>query len=130
MKFLLQNTANLPTESNVSSDTTEGQTYCNAELPQEILKVPSKRKMIAHTPPSKRRHAFHTHQDEFDKAILKEMSSTNEALKNITEDDKNNEISLYCRSLIPIISALPLKKQRKAFIQISQLLFDLEFNDE
>ena len=36
---------------------------------------------------------------------------------------------MYCRSLIPILKELPIKKKRLVKIKISQLLFDLQFDD-
>ena len=38
--------------------------------------------------------------------------------------------SLYCRSLIPILKELPTKKKRLARIKISQLLFDLQYDED
>ena len=39
------------------------------------------------------------------------------------------EDTLYTRSLIPILKGMPLKKKRLAKIKISQLLYDMEFED-
>ena len=36
---------------------------------------------------------------------------------------------MYCRSLIPILKELPIKKKRLGKIKISQLLFDLQFDE-
>ncbi len=81
-------------------------------------------------PPASSRHGLHTRQDAFDKAILKELTSTIEEIKNCGNEEKETEVHLYCKSLIPIISALPLRKQRMACMKISQLLFELEFESE
>ena len=47
-----------------------------------------------------------------------------------TIEGENNEDSLYCRSLIPIMRELPKKKERLAKNKISQLLYDLQYGDE
>ena len=44
-------------------------------------------------------------------------------------ESEDCEDALYCKSLVPIMKALPLKKKRLAKIKIIQLLFDLEFNE-
>ena len=48
-----------------------------------------------------------------------------EMLKKSMEEE-DDEDSLYCRSLIPIMRDLPKRKKRLAKIQISQLLYDLD----
>ena len=45
-------------------------------------------------------------------------------------EDCQCEDALYCKSLLPITKALPLKKKRLAKIEISQLLFVLEFDED
>ena len=44
-------------------------------------------------------------------------------------ENEDSEDALYCESLVPITKALPLKKKRPPKIKISQLMFDLEFNE-
>ena len=44
-------------------------------------------------------------------------------------ENEDSEDALYCESLVPIMKALPLKKKRPPKIKISQLMFDLEFNE-
>ena len=44
-------------------------------------------------------------------------------------ESEDCEDALYCKSLVPIMKALPLKKKRLAKTKIIQLLFDLEFNE-
>ena len=85
-----------------------------------------------HIPPSKSRHGLKSRQEAFDTAILKELESTNDAIKSmaIPTGNDDNEVTLYCKSTVPIISSLPLKKKRLAMIKISQLLFDIEFDNE
>ena len=44
-------------------------------------------------------------------------------------ENEDSEDALYCESLVPIMKALPLKKKRPPKIKVSQLMFDLEFNE-
>ena len=82
-------------------------------------------------PPSSSRHGFKTRQDVIDTAILKQLEMTDKQInESFSKEESNDETSLYCKSLIPIINALPLKKRRLATIKISQLLFDIEFEEQ
>ena len=47
----------------------------------------------------------------------------------LEEGQRENEDVLYCKSLVPIMKALPLRKKRAAKLKTSQLLFDLEFDE-
>ena len=49
-------------------------------------------------------------------------------LKSMT--DEKDEDALYCRILIPIMRDLPKRQKSLAKIRISQLLFDLEYEEE
>ena len=86
----------------MSSNLNETPTY-DAEIPQEVVTVSTKRKMSVSLPSSKRIHGFHTHQVEGNKAILKNTSSINEIFKNLDTESLDHEVSLYCRSLTSII---------------------------
>eukprot|EP00112_Aurelia_sp_Birch-Aquarium-sp1_P000819 Seg10781.1 transcript_id=Seg10781.1/GoldUCD/mRNA.D3Y31 product="hypothetical protein" protein_id=Seg10781.1/GoldUCD/D3Y31 len=59
--------------------------------------------------------------------ILEQIGSIETELKKSQEDD--NEDSLYCRSLIPTLKKLPPRKNKLAKIKISQLLFEMEFDE-
>ena len=43
---------------------------------------------------------------------------------------KNDADTMFCQSLVPILSSLPPKKNRRAKIDIQQLLYDIEFSEE
>ena len=61
-------------------------------------------------------------------AILKQLETTDNTLnKSLGKQETDDEVSHYCKSLIPIIVGLEMKKKRLAMIKISQLLFDTEF---
>lgn len=48
----------------------------------------------------------------------------------LNRDEDEDEDALYCRSLIPQMKGLLLKKKRFAKIKISELLYKLEFDEE
>ena len=64
-------------------------------------------------------------ESELNKALL----DCNDMIKRSLAEDEDED-SLYCRSLIPILRGLPTKRKRLAKIQISQLLFDLEYGED
>ena len=159
MRFLHDKTANRPTDSNItplpvestrndicdpkaattfSATTTLCPTTasCNTAAPSTSATTASnlsKRKASdAHLiPPVNSRHASKTtRQDAIDLAILKQLEKTDKKIDEASSNENtSDEIYLYCQSLIPIMRALPHKKQRKAMIRISQLLFDIEFDE-
>ena len=132
MKFLFEKTANKPTESNLPI--TAEQVVTSVDEPSTCNKSVSnatKRKSDEMLfPPSGSRHGFKIRQDAIDTAILKQLERSDRQINETLAKEKNDdETSLYCKSLIPIINALPLKKKRLAMIEVSQLLYDIEFED-
>ena len=126
MAFLHEKSANQPTDSNLPSATAA----CNV-LPAEdcrfsqlspsgsVSSVENSRK----TPQRKKRRADTT------EALSQSLADCDELLrKSINEE--NDEDVLYCRSLVPIMRELPKKQKRLAKIKISQLLFDLQYNED
>ena len=80
-------------------------------------------------PPLSSRHATKScRQDVIDLAILKQLDKTDKKIDE-TKEEATDEVSLYCKSLIPTIRALPLRKKRMAMIKIRQTLFEIEFGD-
>ncbi|XP_028418419.1 uncharacterized protein LOC114543770 [Dendronephthya gigantea] len=67
-------------------------------------------------------------RDVVELMLLKQLTDSDAMYKKMTEED-DDEDSLYCRSLVPIMKGLPDKKRRLAKIKISQLLFEVEFDD-
>ena len=59
--------------------------------------------------------------------ILEQIGSIKMDLKKNQDDD--NEDSLYCRSLVPPLQKLPPRKNKLAKIKISQLLFEMAFDE-
>lgn len=70
-------------------------------------------------------------KDSVDVAILKQIQSNNEFIaKCQNPDSQEDDATLYCKSIVPILRSLPVRKRRQAQLKISQILFDLEFSDE
>ena len=47
--------------------------------------------------------------------------------ENSRKDDADD---MFCKSLVPILSSLPVKMNRKAKIEIQKLLYDIEFSED
>ena len=147
MRFLHDKTANKPTESNIShavlevsvvsesnsvepnpattSVTTTSVTSRSHQSPAAKRKSDDQPLI----PPLSSRHATKSsRQDAIDLAILKQLDKTDKKIDE-TKEEATDEVSLYCKSLIPTIRALPLKKKRMAMIKICQTLFEIEFSD-
>ena len=127
MAFLHEKSANKPTHSNLS--TTDAGFVLPAGEPfllQSSVSSPCsnstavKRKIK--TEPKKAKCVDLTESD-LNQSLI---DCDNMIKKSLAED----EDSLYCRSLIQIFKDLPKKKERLAKIQISQLLFDLEYSED
>ena len=117
MAFLHEKSSNLPTESNVviTPSVASSEYLPTKRKPKESSLGAPKTKQLKQ-------------QDNFESSILNELGMVNNAIKATDEDD--DEDKLYCRSLIPIMKSLPKRKRRLAKIKISQLLFDMEFEEE
>ena len=61
--------------------------------------------------------------------LRKSLVETDLMIKKSMEQAEDED-SLYCRSLIPILKELPTKKKRLAKIKISHLLFDLQYDED
>ena len=70
-----------------------------------------------------------TTQKVTDAELLHQLERVDAQMEEGQRESEDCEDALYCKSLVPIIKALPLKKKRLAKIKISQLLFDLDFNE-
>ena len=124
MRFLHDKTANKPTESNLClpNDTfhvSEKQNYATTltEIPRENR--PGKRK----------NRNPETTQKVTDAELLHQLRKVDAQLEEGQRESEDCEDALYCKSLVLIMKALPLKKKRHAKIKISQLLFDLKFDE-
>ena len=59
---------------------------------------------------------------------MKQLSYTNSEIKKLLNESESED-SLYCRSLVPMLEMLPLKKEQLAKNGITQLLYELEFDE-
>ena len=60
--------------------------------------------------------------------LTKQLSDTDNDIKKLLTESESED-SLYCRSLVPMLEMVPLKKKRLAKIRISQLLYELQFDE-
>lgn len=142
MKFLHEKTSNQATESNLTYSQNSVQQVTPS--PSATISIPNpshstcssttttKRKASEMSiPPTSSRHGFQkSRQDAIDMAILKQLETTDKTInKSLANEETDDEVSHYCKSLIPVISALALRKKRLVMIKIRQLLFDIEFED-
>eukprot|EP00112_Aurelia_sp_Birch-Aquarium-sp1_P016882 Seg3862.4 transcript_id=Seg3862.4/GoldUCD/mRNA.D3Y31 product="hypothetical protein" protein_id=Seg3862.4/GoldUCD/D3Y31 len=61
---------------------------------------------------------------DFDEKIIHKMQEKREEPTEVCED------ALYCKSLIPVLRGLPLRKKTLAKVKISSLLYDIEFGND
>ena len=67
--------------------------------------------------------------DETEVHLMKQLSDTDNDIKKLQTESESQD-SLYCRSLVPMLVMLPLKKKRFAKIRISQILYELQFDEK
>ena len=67
--------------------------------------------------------------DEAEVHLMKQLSDNDNDIKKLLTKSESED-SLYCRSLVPMLEMLPLKKKRLAKIRISQLLYELQFDEK
>ena len=89
--------------------------------------------IVAETPQTKRKR---TSASKEQKDTCNDKQSTSSLDCAISEylskqnAQENNADNMFCQSLVPILSSLPAKKNRKAKIEIQKLLFDIEFSED
>lgn len=103
--------------------TTSGVTISDAGKGKQGTKRPLSAELF-----STNRSGNKMNRDVAELMIFKQLNDSDAMFKKMTDEDDNEDL-LYCRSLVPILSGMPDKKRRFAKIKISQLLFDIEFND-
>ena len=116
MRFLQEKTANRPTESSIIQAETalQSEDVFDGPLARQISVRPvvlnSTKRKASDTPSSCSSQGYKNCQERFDNAILKELESKNNAIKSVVTIDNEDEVSLYCKSIIPIISSFSVKK--------------------
>ena len=129
MAFLCEMSANKPTESNLplmidplGSPFSED-SVITPPSPSSIGEVITETPIRPSQPSRKRK------KESQASALTQSIEECDIMLKKTIEGE-NDEDSLYCRSLIPIMRELPKKKKRLAKIKFSQLLYDIQYGDE
>ena len=67
--------------------------------------------------------------DETEVHLMKQLSDNDNDIKKLLTESESED-PLYCRSLVPMLKMLPMKKKRLAKIRISQLLDELQFDEK
>ena len=143
LQFLKDVLSNRSTHSNLSTPQLSVDNFDRFEYiedtstskkPDVMYSTPKPMQSGTETPPAKRKRASGTKEG---KATSKdEQSSTSSLDSAISEylanqnDEKKNADSLFCQSLVPILSSLPARKNRIAKFEIQKLLYDIEFSDD
>ena len=68
--------------------------------------------------------------DESLSQLSQSLVECDKMLKKSMEDVEEDETTLFCRSLIPIMKELPIKENRRAMIKIKTLLFSMKYGEQ
>ena len=112
-------TVNIPTSEVISAPSCSEDNYFPLNSPTSSLSSSSG----STKPPSSKRK-----KNSIETSLTKSLMECDDALKNISAEDKNED-SLFCKSLIPILKDLPLQKRRYAKVKMSQLLYEIQYDD-
>ena len=126
MTFLHEKTGNKPTQSNVNYNL-ESPEISNLGSPPSISSFRYETKSVKEpcTTPARKKSKIDTPEADLRKSLVETDLMIKKSVEQAEDED-----SLYCRSLIPILKELPTKKKRLAKIKISQLLFDLQYDED
>ena len=126
MAFLHEKTGNQPTQSNVNYNL-ESPEISNLGSPPSISSFRYETKSVKEpcTTPARKKSKIDTPEADLRKSLIETDLMIKKSMEQAEDED-----SLYCRSLIPILKELPTKKKRLAKIKISQLLFDLQYDED
>jgi len=132
MAFLHEKSANKPTESNLTlatspdimSPSEEECSLSNQRSPSESPSVG----IGVDTPVNLNKNTQRKKRRLDSTEVLSKSLADCDKLLQKSLNEENDEDSLYCRSLVPIMRELPTKQKRLAEIKISQL-FDLQYED-
>ena len=127
LQFLVEKTANRPTDSNITVLSELATNHQQQSQRTKVVEMDSSttRNGICE-PKQKKSKTKSKEQDPMEMALLNQLGSINDVIKK--SDDEDDEETLYCKSLIPVLKSLPLKKKRLAQLKIRELLFELEFD--
>ena len=124
--FSSKKTGNKPTQSNVNYNL-ESPEISNLGSPPSISSFRYETKSVKEpcTTPARKKSKIDTPEADLRKSLIETDLMIKKSMEQAEDED-----SLYCRSLIPILKELPTKKKRLAKIKISQLLFDLQYDED
>ena len=126
MAFLHERTGKKPTQSNVNYNL-ESPEISNLGSPPSISSFRYETKSVKEpcTTLARKKSKIDTPEADLRKSLVETDLMIKKSMEQAEDED-----SLYCRSLIPILKELPTKKKRLAKIKISQLLFDLQYDED
>lgn len=128
MTFLHEKSENLPTESNINiNPPREEQDPFRSPPPSPAISVTdiAREKTVRSHSKSKARNL-----DDTETMLLKQLQHVDREIETAMQSPRiETEEELFCRSLIPVLSGLPVRKKRMAKIKISQLLYEIEFDE-
>ena len=134
LAFLSDIVTNRVTESNLNMP--QFHAVDNGEC-EEVMQNAKQQELTSNTPLPKRKRKLNARESQvhlddcqsagspLDNAIASYLQK-----ENSQKDAKEDADELFCRSLIPILSSLPPKKNRKAKVEMQKLLFGIEFDSE
>ncbi|XP_047146243.1 uncharacterized protein LOC124819091 [Hydra vulgaris] len=139
MTFLHEKSANKPTESNVDivpdvASPSSFHSQCSftksspstSSFSSELI-LTENRKRLSHTrSPIQKKARIKNQNDESLSQLSQSLVECDKILKKSMEDGEEDETTLFCRSLIPIMKELPIKENRRAMIKIKTLLFNMK----
>ena len=67
--------------------------------------------------------------DETEVQLTKQLSDTDNDIKKLPTESESED-SLCCKSTVHMLEMLPFQKKRSSKIRISQLLYELQFNEK
>ena len=68
--------------------------------------------------------------DNIDSILLKTISEMDHAVSCSKNNNDDDDTTLFCKSLINRLKSLPKNKNHKARMNIENMLFELEYEDE
>ena len=126
MTFLHEKTGNKPTQSNLNYGIDSGEIR-NLGSPPSISSFRYETKSVKepHATPARKKSNIDTPEVDMRKYLTETELMIKKNMEQTEEED-----SLYCRSLIPILKKLSTKKKSLVKIKICQLLFDLQYDND
>ena len=104
---------------------------------EEIMQSVKQQESTSATPLPKRKRKFNARESQeplvdcqFDGSLLDNAIASYLQKENSRKDAKEDADEMFCRSLIPILSALPTKKIRKQRWRYKNYFFHIELDNE